>query len=314
MGDAAVKEPTMEDILSSIRKIIAEDGDDAALPAVQADAEPSEPAQGSAQIESQVSPEQEDFAEPMVAAEPEPVPEVLVEEPPQAIAPEMPEPVTEPEMAQEVEPAAGSLAQVAAQMQAVEQNQPDDYEHEPEPVAQAESPVEEPQMAQAEQSTSPAEPEAETSVVVSKSLAEIAAAAKAMEAAELPGSMAGLEAAQVDEPAPMMEAVAEEIEPEITHVEMAQAMLAPVSEQADEAAGGYAEDVQEGAFKGALMSPGSNGAVAGSFDRLKRSAMDDIEAKTEAVLRPMLREWLDENLPNLVERLVREEIERVARG
>jgi cell pole-organizing protein PopZ len=31
------------------------------------------------------------------------------------------------------------------------------------------------------------------------------------------------------------------------------------------------------------------------------------------MLRPMLKSWLDENLPRLVERLVRAEIERVAR-
>jgi cell pole-organizing protein PopZ len=32
------------------------------------------------------------------------------------------------------------------------------------------------------------------------------------------------------------------------------------------------------------------------------------------MLRPMLKVWLDENLPPLVERLVRAEIERIARG
>jgi hypothetical protein len=32
------------------------------------------------------------------------------------------------------------------------------------------------------------------------------------------------------------------------------------------------------------------------------------------MLRPMLTQWLDDNLPTLVERLVREEIERVSRG
>ena len=31
------------------------------------------------------------------------------------------------------------------------------------------------------------------------------------------------------------------------------------------------------------------------------------------MLRPMLAEWLDQNLPQLVERLVREEIARLAR-
>jgi len=34
---------------------------------------------------------------------------------------------------------------------------------------------------------------------------------------------------------------------------------------------------------------------------------------THELLRGMLREWLDSNLPNIVERLVREEIERVVR-
>jgi cell pole-organizing protein PopZ len=32
------------------------------------------------------------------------------------------------------------------------------------------------------------------------------------------------------------------------------------------------------------------------------------------MLRPMLKEWLDDHLPDVVERLVRAEIERVARG
>ena len=32
------------------------------------------------------------------------------------------------------------------------------------------------------------------------------------------------------------------------------------------------------------------------------------------MLRPMLKQWLDENLPAMVERLVRVEIERLARG
>ena len=32
------------------------------------------------------------------------------------------------------------------------------------------------------------------------------------------------------------------------------------------------------------------------------------------MLRPMIKAWLDENLPAMVERLVRAEIQRVARG
>jgi cell pole-organizing protein PopZ len=36
-----------------------------------------------------------------------------------------------------------------------------------------------------------------------------------------------------------------------------------------------------------------------------------LEQLTREVMRPMLKEWLDENLPDLVERLVQEEIERM---
>ncbi|MBY3235696.1 DUF2497 domain-containing protein [Rhizobium laguerreae] len=51
--------------------------------------------------------------------------------------------------------------------------------------------------------------------------------------------------------------------------------------------------------------------LAAAIDGAERRSLDEI---AEDMLRPMLREWLDDNLPTLVERLVREEIERVARG
>ncbi|TPW29854.1 DUF2497 domain-containing protein [Pararhizobium mangrovi] len=67
-----------------------------------------------------------------------------------------------------------------------------------------------------------------------------------------------------------------------------------------------------------LTSAATGEKVAASFDDLtrmmaaeSRRSFDEI---AEEMLRPMLREWLDDNLPTLVERLVREEIERVARG
>jgi cell pole-organizing protein PopZ len=68
------------------------------------------------------------------------------------------------------------------------------------------------------------------------------------------------------------------------------------------------------AFRDALVSPSTSRMVINSMDRLKAAVADDTSAKVEAVLRPILREWLDANLPGLVERLVREEIERIARG
>lgn len=47
------------------------------------------------------------------------------------------------------------------------------------------------------------------------------------------------------------------------------------------------------------------------FNGMERQSVEDM---ARDMLQPMLREWLDDNLPTLVERLVREEIERVARG
>ncbi|WP_077961365.1 PopZ family protein [Ensifer adhaerens] len=68
----------------------------------------------------------------------------------------------------------------------------------------------------------------------------------------------------------------------------------------------------------AIVSPEVGRKVAQSFgdlahamDQGSRRSFDEI---AEDMLRPMLQEWLDDNLPTLVERLVREEIERVARG
>jgi cell pole-organizing protein PopZ len=39
-----------------------------------------------------------------------------------------------------------------------------------------------------------------------------------------------------------------------------------------------------------------------------------LEDLVKEMLKPMLKTWLDDNLPPMVERLVRAEIERVARG
>jgi uncharacterized protein len=39
-----------------------------------------------------------------------------------------------------------------------------------------------------------------------------------------------------------------------------------------------------------------------------------LQKYAQEMLRPMLKQWLDDNLPVIVERLVRAEIERVARG
>ena len=73
---------------------------------------------------------------------------------------------------------------------------------------------------------------------------------------------------------------------------------------------GHGADRPE-AFKEALVSPATRQAVSSSMDRLKQAAADLSQAKMEKMLRPMLREWLDDNLPALVERMVQQEIDRI---
>lgn len=83
---------------------------------------------------------------------------------------------------------------------------------------------------------------------------------------------------------------------------------------------GWAED--EPAFAPAppsLMSPETITAANSSFNQLADTLMAralgerSIEDMTQDLLKGMLRSWLDAHLPGLVEKLVREEIERVAR-
>lgn len=68
-----------------------------------------------------------------------------------------------------------------------------------------------------------------------------------------------------------------------------------------------------------IMSDETSAAANAAFNRLAETLMSralgdrSIEDIARDLLRVMLKQWLDDNLPQLVERLVREEIERVAR-
>lgn len=66
-----------------------------------------------------------------------------------------------------------------------------------------------------------------------------------------------------------------------------------------------------------LLSPRADAAVTSAFNHLAGTILSTnsrtIDQVAEDMLRPMLKDWLDENLPPMVERLVREEIERVSR-
>ncbi|WP_082501193.1 MULTISPECIES: DUF2497 domain-containing protein [unclassified Methylobacterium] len=67
-----------------------------------------------------------------------------------------------------------------------------------------------------------------------------------------------------------------------------------------------------------LTSAVTDASVAQAFHMLSNTVMSSqartLEDLVQDMLRPMLKGWLDENLPGMVERLVRAEIERVARG
>ena len=68
-----------------------------------------------------------------------------------------------------------------------------------------------------------------------------------------------------------------------------------------------------------MMSGDTTQAVQSAFNRLAENVLNratgdrSLEEMTRDMLRGMLKQWLDDNLPQMVEHMVREEIERVAR-
>lgn len=67
-----------------------------------------------------------------------------------------------------------------------------------------------------------------------------------------------------------------------------------------------------------LLSQATDASVSQAFGLLTHTVLTNnartLEDLVKDMLRPMLKAWLDDNLPSTVERLVRAEIERVARG
>ncbi|RTL54686.1 MAG: DUF2497 domain-containing protein [Bradyrhizobiaceae bacterium] len=68
----------------------------------------------------------------------------------------------------------------------------------------------------------------------------------------------------------------------------------------------------------AMLSNATSAAVESAFNALANTVLSNnartLEDLVREMLRPMLKSWLDDNLPGLVERIVKAEIERVARG
>jgi cell pole-organizing protein PopZ len=67
-----------------------------------------------------------------------------------------------------------------------------------------------------------------------------------------------------------------------------------------------------------ILSRSTVSAVESAFNSLAHTVLSNnartLEDLVKEMLRPMLKSWLDDNLPGMVERIVKMEIERVSRG
>nr|WP_321457111.1 DUF2497 domain-containing protein [uncultured Cohaesibacter sp.] len=240
-NSSAAQEPSMEEILASIRRIISDEeaaiGDDSSANS-EPEADPNEA----------LSQEALDalFDEPVSKPEPEPEPE--------------------PEEEEEID--------MAAAMAAMEEEEEASQEEEEDvldlPSEWQESDFVEPQ---------------EEDVV-----------------------FANIEEKAAEEPSPIEDIVNQKLEEAVPEALNAVFASAPMPE-------GPLPTVERGA---PLVSDDTSKKVTSAFGDLTHTILNNnsrtIENVVEDMLRPMLKAWLDQNLPVMVERLVRAEIERVSRG
>jgi len=94
---------------------------------------------------------------------------------------------------------------------------------------------------------------------------------------------------------------------------------APEPEPEIDFAAAPVEPAPDGEESPSLLSSGAQATASAAFGALASTMLSHsggartLEEIVEDLLRPLLKGWLDQNLPPLVEKLVREEIERVAR-
>jgi cell pole-organizing protein PopZ len=159
------------------------------------------------------------------------------------------------------------------------------------------------------------------------------AAGPAMKQDDIDAMLAGLDEPSEPEPPPPPPPAAPP-EPESDVLELTEAMQAPAPafRKIDAQQDVVFEEVAEAPRRPdpppraaalpssdpALMSSATAAAVDSAFNALAHTVLvqnaKTLEDLVKEMLRPMLQHWLDNNLPTLVERLVRQEIERVARG
>ncbi|MCI0466767.1 MAG: DUF2497 domain-containing protein [Beijerinckiaceae bacterium] len=92
----------------------------------------------------------------------------------------------------------------------------------------------------------------------------------------------------------------------------------PRAGPAAEVFGPGSQRAARGASSGPLVSGAVETSVASAFNALLASRFarhgDVVAGLTREMLRPMVKAWLDDNLPSIVERLVCAEIERITRS
>ncbi|MEP9371665.1 PopZ family protein [Mesorhizobium sp. KR1-2] len=257
----AQREPSMEEILASIRRIIEDSdttrkGSDGAIARDEAD---------NGRLDSAVI-EVDAFRAELRAAR------------------AAPEPDQTPSLAD-------VQAQIAAESEFVPEEHPAPYfEVEPQPV-DAETPAETPVLAMPEWSMVPhVEPEP--------------AAAPTVDLVE-------------ERPAALRHEPLMDFSEELTAALEVPALELPVDPEPARVEAVAAPKAAEVA-RPAIISEHAGRQVAAAFGELSEAfaarSRKTFDEMAEQMLRPMLQDWLDNNLPTLVERLVREEIERVARG
>jgi len=235
---AKVQEPSMEEILASIRRIIA---DDEAKPAA-AEKSASAPVAAKPAVMKDIPPSAIAPAPKPAAAAPKPAP------PPPAPPPPAPEPVV-----------SNNQDDIDAMLASLDAATP-------------------------EADIRPAQPEPEADVF------------------ELTDEMA------LPEPAPAAAAF-NKVEPQddIEFTEAKAARRQPAYEPPFESAPARP-----------ILSHSTVSAVESAFHSLANTVLSNnartLEDLVKEMLRPMLKSWLDDNLPGLVERIVKAEIERVSRG
>ncbi len=257
---AKVQEPSMEEILASIRRIIA---DDEAKPPV-ADAKP-------AVAERPAAPPPPAKAEKPPAPAPAPKP-AISDVPPPKIAPAPPKAAPPPPAAPPSPPPPAAAAS----------NSQDDIDALLNGLDEATT----------EEEIRPAQPEAEAEVF------------------ELTDDMA-VASAPPPPPQPAFHKIEPEDDLEFTESAASRAINRP-------------PPYEPPAFdppptpQAAILSQSTVSAVESAFNTLAHTVLSNnartLEDLVKEMLRPMLKSWLDDNLPGLVERIVKAEIERVSRG